>query len=88
LPNINELEPRGDCSRSRPALAVAANLFDRLGTVYWSSTTSMYQTDWAWALYLDEGAVGVGHKAQAAFTVWAVYNGHARTTRPTESGGL
>jgi hypothetical protein len=72
LPNINELESLVDCSRSRPALAAAPELFDWLGTVYWSSTTSMYEPDWAWALYLDKGAVGVGHKLQAAFSVWPV----------------
>jgi len=78
LPNINELETLVDCSRSRPALAITANCLERLGTIYWSSTTSMYQPDWAWALYLDKGAVGVGHKGQAAFSVWAVRNDPAR----------
>jgi Protein of unknown function (DUF1566) len=78
LPNINELETLVDCSRSRPALAITANCLEWLGTIYWSSTTSMYQPDWAWALYLDKGAVGVGHKGQAAFSVWAVRNDPAR----------
>jgi hypothetical protein len=77
LPNINELEAVVDCSRCRPALAADADLFDRLGTVYWSSTTSTYEPDWAWALYLDKGAVGVGNKRQAAFSVWAVRDGGA-----------
>jgi hypothetical protein len=72
LPNINELETLVDCSRSRPALAAAAAVFDSPGAVYWSSTTSMYEPDWAWALYLEKGAVGVGHKQQARFSVWAV----------------
>jgi len=72
LPNINELESLVDCSRARPALAAAVDVFDRPDTVCWSSTTSMYQPDWAWALYLDKGAVGVGHKLQGRFTVWAV----------------
>jgi hypothetical protein len=40
--------------------------------VYWSSTTSLFEPDWAWALYLNKGAVGVGQKAQAHFHVWAV----------------
>ena len=79
LPNINELETLVDCSHSRPALAIPVNCLVRPGDVYWSSTTSMYQPDWAWALYMDKGAVGVGHKGQAAFSVWAVHNAHVRT---------
>lgn len=43
-----------------------------LADVYWSSTTSLYEPDWAWALYLDKGAVGVGQKTQAIFHVWIV----------------
>lgn len=72
LPNINELETLVDCSRARPALAAAAGVFEPPGMVYWSSTTSMYEPDWAWALYLGKGAVGVGHKQQARFRAWAV----------------
>jgi hypothetical protein len=75
LPNINELEALVDCSRCRPALAAGAGLFDGLGSVCWSSTTSTFEPDWAWALYLDKGAVGVGHKRQARFSVWAVRGG-------------
>jgi len=75
LPNINELESLVDCSRARPALAATGAGFDRPGDVYWSSTTSLYEPDWAWALYLDKGAVGVGHKLQGRFRVWAVRGG-------------
>jgi hypothetical protein len=75
LPNINELESLVDCSRARPALAAPAEVFDRVDAVYWSSTTSMYQPDWAWALYLDKGAVGVGQKQQGRFSAWAVRGG-------------
>jgi hypothetical protein len=82
LPNINELETLVDCSRARPALAAAADMFDSPGTVYWSSTTSMYEPGWAWALYMDKGALGVGHKQQARFSAWAV-RAHA-----SDTGGL
>ena len=68
------------CNADGAVLAVTGNVFERPGTVYWSSTTSMYQPDCAWALYLDKGAVGVCHKAQALFKVWAVRNGHANLT--------
>ncbi len=71
LPNINELESLVDCSRHSPALPVG-HPFRRVRDTYWSSTTSLYEPDWAWALYLDKGAVGVGQKRQGRFFVWPV----------------
>lgn len=71
LPNINELESLVDCSCFKPALP-AGHPFTDVDSIYWSSTTSLYEPDWAWALYLDDGAVGVGQKAFARFKVWAV----------------
>lgn len=71
LPNINELESLVDMSRHDPALP-ASHPFKRCREVYWSSTTSMFEPDWAWALYLNKGAVGVGRKRYARFHVWAV----------------
>lgn len=71
LPNINELESLIDCSQHSPALPVG-HPFEALQDVYWSSTTSLYEPDWAWALYLGKGAVGVGQKEQAKFHVWMV----------------
>lgn len=71
LPNINELESLVDCARYAPALP-DGHPFGSARDVYWSSTTSLYEPDWAWALYLDKGAVGVGQKQQARFHVWAV----------------
>lgn len=71
LPNINELESLVDCAEHSPALPREA-AFERLSSGYWSSTTSSFEPDWAWALYLDKGAVGVGQKAGRHFHVWAV----------------
>jgi len=71
LPNINELESLVDCSTYAPALP-AEHSFVEVRDTYWSSTTSLYEPDWAWALYLDKGAVGVGQKRQARFYAWAV----------------
>lgn len=59
LPNINELESLVDASRHSPALP-AGHLFIETRESYWSSTTSAFETDWAMALYLHKGAVGVG----------------------------
>lgn len=74
LPNINELESLVDCGAHNPALP-PDHRFRNLQEVYWSSTTSLFEPDWAWALYLDKGAVGVGQKALARFHVWAVSSG-------------
>jgi len=71
LPNINELESLVDCSAHRPALP-QGHPFRDVREGYWSSTTSMFEPDWAWALYLSKGAVGVGQKGGAHFSVWAV----------------
>jgi hypothetical protein len=71
LPNINELESLVDCSHHSPALP-GGHPFLEVRDIYWSSTTSMFEPDWAWAMYLDKGAVGVGQKAYALFHVWAV----------------
>jgi hypothetical protein len=71
LPNINELESLVDCSTDAPALP-AGHPFREVREGYWSSTTSMFEPDWAWALYLNKGAVGVGQKWGAHFPAWAV----------------
>lgn len=71
LPNINELESLVDCSMHSPALP-ASHPFREVQEDYWSSTTSMFEPDWAWALYATKGAIGVGRKSGAHFHVWAV----------------
>ncbi len=71
LPNINELETLVDCSTHSPALP-EGHPFENVREGYWSSTTSMYEPDWAWALYLTKGALGVGQKKGAYFHVWPV----------------
>ncbi len=76
LPNVNELESLLDMSRFNPALpgdhpfdAVRAQ-DERHG--YWSSTTSLFEPDWAWAVYPFKGTVGVGQKKGAHFHIWPV----------------
>ncbi len=71
LPTINELESLVDCSRANPALA-GRQFFNNIKDVYWSSTTSVFEPDWAMALYMDKGAVGVGQKYLPHFYVWPV----------------
>ncbi|PLX49814.1 MAG: hypothetical protein C0613_06470 [Desulfobulbaceae bacterium] len=74
LPNINALESLVDCRCHQPALP-ADHPFRGLRDVYWSATTSFFETDWAWALYLDKGALGVGFKTGRTFYVWPVAPG-------------
>lgn len=71
LPNINELESLVDASRHNPALPFGHPFLD-VRQEYWSSTTSMFEPDWAWALYLQKGALGVGQKKGPYFFVWGV----------------
>jgi hypothetical protein len=71
LPNVNELESLVDCGSHNPALP-AGHPFEPVHEAYWSSTTSMFEPDWAWVLYANKGALGVGHKAGRYFHVWAV----------------
>jgi hypothetical protein len=74
LPNINELESLVDCSRADPALP-GDHPFTDVQNVYWSSTTSFFEPDWAWALYLVKGALGVGIKRARNFHLWPVRDG-------------
>jgi hypothetical protein len=74
LPDINMLESLVDCSRAEPALPVG-HPFTNLREGYWSATTSYFEPDWAWVLYLQKGAIGVGHKPGATFRAWPVMAG-------------
>ncbi|WP_461208349.1 Lcl C-terminal domain-containing protein [Desulfocurvus sp. DL9XJH121] len=71
LPTIRELESLTDASRAFPALA-DGHPFTHPGEAYWSSTTSGFEHDWAMALYLHKGAVGVGFKTGEPFLAWPV----------------
>jgi len=71
LPTINELESLVDAARCSPALP-KDHPFLNLQDGYWSSTTSFFETDWAWGLYLDKGACGVGYKPDPTFWAWPV----------------
>ena len=59
----------------------AGHPFEDVQEAYRSSTTSMFEADWAWALYLLKGAVGVGRKSGAHFSVWAVRDIREKNSR-------
>ena len=71
LPNRRELRSLMSHQTRKPALP-EGHPFGNVREGYWSSTTSMFEPDWAWALYLTKGAVGVGQKKDEHFSVWAV----------------
>jgi Protein of unknown function (DUF1566) len=71
LPSIVELESLTDLNQHSPALPVD-HLFVNVQEFYWSSTTSMYDINYAWVLYVKDGAVGVGYKPISEFYLWPV----------------
>ena len=71
MPTINELESLVDASAHSPALS-PGHPFTDLQQAYWSSTTSAFETDWAYVLYMHKGAVGVGYKKNRDFALWPV----------------
>lgn len=71
MPTINELESLVDASAHNPAL-LSEHPFSDVQEAYWSSTTSAFETDWAYVLYLGKGAVGVGYKKNKEFALWPV----------------
>ena len=71
MPTINELESMVDAARHSPSL-IANHPFSDIQSAYWSSTTSGFETDWAYVLYMTKGAVGVGYKKNRDFALWPV----------------
>lgn len=71
LPSINELDSLVDFGRAFPALP-PGHPFGEVPEAVWASTTSSYEPDWAWALYLHKGACGVGQKALPHYHAWMV----------------
>jgi hypothetical protein len=86
LPNINELESLVDASQSSPALPEAHPFWGN-PEVLWSSTTSGFEPDWAYGLYLHKGAVGVGHKRTARFGVWVTVTRGQKTDDRDQTSG-
>lgn len=84
LPTIWELESLVDAASHSPALP-ADHPFREPVDTYWSATTSGFDPDWAFALYLTKGAVGVGHKKAPGFSVWPVRSSHSSTH---DAGGI
>ena len=74
LPNVRELESLVSLESHSPAFS-PNHMFENVRSFYWTSTTSVYEPSYAWAVYMRDGAVGVGYKAGREFYVWAVRQG-------------
>jgi hypothetical protein len=74
LPNIRELESITDMGSHSPALC-NSHPFQKMGDGFWSSTTSVFEPSYAWILYTQDGAIGVGFKSLPEFYICAVSNG-------------
>lgn len=73
LPEIRELEALVDAGRANPALPdELAGLAQVAAEGFWSATQSGFDPAWAFVLYVQKGAVGVGFKAGREFPVWPV----------------
>lgn len=76
LPEITELESLLDADRANPALPLGlANGQGVTTEGFWSATVSGFDAAWAFVLYVQKGAVGVGFKAGKEFAVWPVRQG-------------
>jgi len=53
LPNRREIRSLLDCQQKKPALVKDHPFINVFQSWYWPSTTSMYEPDWAWALYIE-----------------------------------
>jgi hypothetical protein len=71
MPNINELESLVDCGAHSPSLP-HGHPFRNVREGYWSSTTSMFEPDWAWALYLATVSGGTKYPGRTPYGEEAV----------------
>ncbi|KJU87105.1 secreted protein containing DUF1566 [Candidatus Magnetobacterium bavaricum] len=79
LPNINELESVTNMGEAYTATRLNSQGFINVQSIlYWSSTTSAYDTSSAWVVYLDAGYVYANGKSNNAY-VWPVRSGQSGT---------
>lgn len=77
LPDIDELEGLVDAGRADPAwpeelALLLGNAPPARAEGLWSATSSGFDPAWAFVLYVQKGAVGVGFKQGAEFLAWPV----------------
>jgi len=72
LPNRRELRSLMAYETKKTALPAGHPFENVFLGWYWSSTSSCFEPDWAWALYFNKGATGVGFKQERGFHLWPV----------------
>jgi len=79
LPNVKELQSLIDYGNLSPALPTGhhfSNVQTSYGFFYWSSTTFVPNTNYAWAVHLNCGAVSHVDDKTTNFYVWPVRGGN------------
>ncbi len=87
LPHIREFDHLVDLGTHSPALPID-HPFTNVRDHYWSATTSQYETRYAWTLYLQDGALGVGFKENAEFYLWPVWGEREGSKFKVQGSGL
>jgi hypothetical protein len=84
LPNLNEMQSLLDYGQTSPSLPVGHPFVPAATVYYWTSTTLIWNTAYAWKSYI--GTVGFSTKA-TALTVWPV-RGEFAATVPSSPGTM
>jgi hypothetical protein len=71
LPGVREMESLLDMDAHSPALP-KGHPFAGVAQACWTGTTSVYDPAYGWAIYMEDGRVGVGYKERPEFGVWPV----------------
>lgn len=72
LPNVREAAALVDLEHHSPALPEPLRAVIAAQTGFWTSTTSALDPRYAWVLYAQDGAVGVGYKIKPDFQILVV----------------
>ncbi|OQZ02983.1 MAG: hypothetical protein B6D34_08995 [Candidatus Brocadia sp. UTAMX1] len=75
LPTVEELASLVDPTRSNPALPVGHPFTNVQSASYWSSTTYVNGTSYAWGVHFNVGVVSYGDETNNYY-VWCVRGGH------------
>jgi len=75
LPTVEELASLVDPTQTNPALSSGHPFINVQSNYYWSSTTSVDSTSFAWDVYFYSGVVDYSAKG-SSFYVWCVRGGH------------
>jgi len=77
LPTAEELASLIDSTQPSPSLPDGHPFNNVQSSIYWSSTTSVLNTDFAWSIYLGPDNVGVYHNLKSnSYYVWCVRGGY------------